>query len=390
MKDQPPLQVTIWMNSPTFYQGDMFRALIASSQVDLEVIYAKSLTADRLQLGWRDDLGGYPYRFLNKRAPKLDAVRIARAQRHRIHIINGIWAEPSFAAALLTLALAGSKYALYSEAPDPTVVRSAGKRMLQGRMGRALAAKAMGVLPVSSLGADFYRRLGVLEPKIYPFGYFRSRARWTDRSGYFKDEAKIEMVFAGQIIERKGLDILLDALGPVFDEYPSLTLTVIGDGDMLPRLRSLVEQRLLTERVTFEGVIPPERIPARLAVADLLVLPSRWDGWGVVVNEALSVGIPAVVSDRCGAADLIQNGQNGYVFPSGDVDALRAALRSFLSSRWEWSGFRARSAEVGDKISVEAVAPYLVDCLRYMMGVLDRRPTAPWLQVNVRADDLIK
>ena len=388
MKDQQPLQVTVWMNYPSFYQGDMYRALIASGQVDLEVIYAKTLTADRLQLGWHDDLRGYPYRFINKRAAKLDAMRIARAQRHRIHVINGIWAEPSFAAALVTLALAGSKYALYSEAPDPTVARSAGKRMLQGKVGPALAAKAMGVLPVSSLAADFYRRLGVVEPKIYPFGYFRSRARWTDRSGHFKDESKIEMVFAGQIIERKGLDILLDALGPLFDEYPSLTLSVIGDGDMLPRLRSLVEQRLLTERVTFEGVIPPERIPARLAVADLLVLPSRWDGWGVVVNEALSVGIPAVVSDRCGAADLIENGKNGYVFPSGpsgDADALRAALRSFLSSKWEWSALRARSAEVGDKISVEAVAPYLVDCLRYMMGVLDRRPTAPWLQMDVRA-----
>ena len=141
MKDQRPLEVTVWMNSPSLYQGDMFRALIASGQVDLEVVYAKSLTADRLQLGWHDDLRGYPYRFINKRAPKFDAMRIARAQRHRIHIINGIWAEQSFAAALLTLAQAGSKYALYSEAPDPTVVRSTGKRMLQGRMGRVLAAK---------------------------------------------------------------------------------------------------------------------------------------------------------------------------------------------------------------------------------------------------------
>ena len=382
MKDNQQLQVTVWMNYPSFYQGDMFRSLIASGQVDLQVVYAKSLTPDRLELGWHDDLRGYPYRFINKRAPKLDAMRIARAQRHRIHIINGIWAEPSFAAALAALAIGGSKYALYSEAPDPTLARSAGKKMLQTRVGQVLAAKAMGVLPVSSLGADFYRRLGVLEPKIYPFGYFRSRARWTDRSGYFKDEAKIEIVFAGQIIERKGLDILLDALGPLFDEYPCLRLSVIGNGDMLPRLLSRVEARLLTERIAFEGVIPPERIPARLAVTDLVVLPSRWDGWGVLVNEALSVGIPVIVSDRCGASDLIQNGQNGYVFRSEDADDLRAAIRSFLSSRWEWGGFRARSAEVGDKISAEEVAPYLLDCLKHMTGALDQRPTPPWQKLG--------
>jgi len=363
----------------------MFRALINSGEVDLEVVYAKSLTPDRLQLGWLDDLKGYHHHFIDERFPKLNAIRIARAQRQRIHIINGIWAEPSFTAALLTLAQAGSRYALYSEAPDPTVARSACKKMLQGGVGRALAAKAIGVLPVSSLGFDFFKRLGVPDAAIFPFGYFRSEARWTDRSGYSRDDGKIEMIFAGQIVARKGLDILLDALGPVFDEYPSLILTVIGAGDLLPQLRRKVHERLLTERVTFEGVIPPECIPARLAVADLLVLPSRWDGWGVVVNEAFSVGIPAIVSDRCGAADLIENGQNGYVFPSEDVSALRAALRRFLNSKWEWGCYRTRAAEMGERISTEAVAPYLLDCLRHMIGALDCRPIAPWLQMNVRS-----
>jgi glycosyltransferase involved in cell wall biosynthesis len=386
VKDQNPLQLTVWMNCPSFYQGDMFRALIASGQVDLEVVYAKSLTPDRLQLGWQDDLKGYPHRFINKRAAKLDAIRIAWAKRHRIHIINGIWAEPSFAAALLTLALAGSKYALYSEAPDPTVARSAVKRILQERVGPLLAAKAMGVLPVSSLGFDFFRSLGVPEAAIFPFGYFRSLARWTDRSGYFKDEAKVEMVFAGQITERKGLDILLDALGPVFDEYPRLTLSVIGDGYTLPRLRRLVQERLVTERVTFEGVIPPERIPARLAVADLLVLPSRWDGWGVVVNEAFSVGLPVIVSDRCGAADLVRNGINGYVFQSGDVADLRRCLSTFLDRRTDWQRFRNAAAATGQRISAEAAAPYLIDCLRHMTGNLSDRPTAPWAQSSALCD----
>ena len=373
------------MNYPSFYQGDMFRALIDSGQVDLNVVYAKTLTPDRLQLGWHDDLKGYPHRFINKRAFNLEAVRIAWAQRHRIHIINGIWAEPSFAMALLTLALTGGKYVLYSEAPDPTVARSAVKRLLQETVGPLLAGKAIGVLPVSNLGFDFFRRMGVAEPEIFPFGYFRSRARWTDRSGYFKDNSKIEIIFAGQIIERKGLDVLLDALDPLFDEYPGLVLSVIGDGESLGWFRRAVDERLLADRVTLEGVIPPERIPARLAVADLVVLPSRWDGWGVVVNEALSVGVPAIVSDQCGAADLIQNGRNGFVFRSEDSDALRAALRSFLNSKLEWSQFRERSAEVGDRISTEAVAPYLIDCLRHMTGTLDQRPIAPWLQMDVHA-----
>src|SRR6266498_4731817 len=100
------LPLTIWMNYPSFYQGDLFRSLIASKQVDLQVIFAKRLTADRLQLRWEDDLRGYPYRFIDKRHRLYDALRLAWTQRERIHIVNGVWAEPAFTAALLALTCA--------------------------------------------------------------------------------------------------------------------------------------------------------------------------------------------------------------------------------------------------------------------------------------------
>src|SRR2546423_12890186 len=108
------LPLTVWMNYPSFYQGDLFRSLLASAQVDLQVIFAKRLPADRLQLGWDEDLHGYAYRFLDPRHRLSDARRLAWAARRRLHIVNGIWAEPAFTAALLTLAAARSRYAIYS------------------------------------------------------------------------------------------------------------------------------------------------------------------------------------------------------------------------------------------------------------------------------------
>src|SRR5262249_48047883 len=163
---------------------------------------------------------------------------------------------------------------------------------------------------ISHLAEDFYAGLGVSKQVMYPFGYFRSEARWLGRSGYSKQHGMIEVVFAGQLVWRKALDLLLEAFSPLIDEYPNLRLAVIGAGEMLPPLRTETEQMGLAERVSFEGVIPPDRIPARLSVADLLVLPSRWDGWGVVVNEAFSVGIPVIASDQCGASDLIRDSEN--------------------------------------------------------------------------------
>ena len=74
------------------------------------------------------------------------------------------------------------------------------------------------------------------------------------------------------------------------------------------------------------------------------MLPSRFDGWGAVVNEALMVGTPVICSDRCGASDLIENGRNGYVFEAGNARALRERLHSFFED-FEWDRAALASAE---------------------------------------------
>jgi glycosyltransferase involved in cell wall biosynthesis len=124
-------------------------------------------------------------------------------------------------------------------------------------------------------------------------------------------------------------------------------------------------------------------IPRRLARADLLVLPSRWDGWGVVVNEALAVGVPVIVSDQCGVADLIQPGINGFVFRSEDVDDLRQVLRQFLDSRNQWPAMQSAARLTGQSITAERAAPYLIACMKNLTRASDARPLPPWAQLPV-------
>jgi glycosyltransferase involved in cell wall biosynthesis len=379
------LQLTIWMNYPSLHQGDLFRASASSGEVDLQVIFARGLPVQRLQFGWQSDLVGYSHRFLNGRHRILDAMRLAWLQRDRLHVVNGIWTEPSFTAALVVLALAGSKYAIYSEAPEPNLPRPPGRKLLQAAFGRMLAPNATGALSISHLAVEFYRRLGVRKQAIYPFGYFRSHPHIANEISS-KDKQSIEVIFCGQIIHRKGLDLLLEAMYPLFERYPGLSLTIIGSGEMLPAFLKAVVAHGASERIEFEGTIPPTDIPPRLAVADVLVLPSRWDGWGVVVNEAFSVGVPVIVSDSCGAADLVENGSNGYIFRNGDVEDLRARLSNLLERRHEWPHLRANSAATGRRISIEEVAPYFIACLRHMTGDLRERPHPPWARLSVLED----
>lgn len=368
---------------PSFHQGDFFRALSASREIDLQVVFARDLTEDRVRLGWERDLGGYPYQFLSAKNPLSDALRLAWSRRGSLHVVNGLWADPNFAAALTVLALMGSTYLVHGEAPNPFTRRSLGKRLLRSAFGTFAAKRAAGALSVSHLAADFYQGLGVREESTYPFGYFRCATLAEDYLPAAKDAERIEIIFVGQLIRRKGIDILIEAMRPLFEQHPNLYLTVVGAGEIQDSLNSLVEGLGLAQRVAFDGVIASDKIPARLACADLLVLPSRWDGWGLVVNEALVAGIPVIVSDRCGAADLVRPGINGYVFRSEDVTALRACLAEFLSRSTDRSKLEMNAAETGSSLLPAVAAAYLIACLKHIAGMANEKPVPPWSRFSL-------
>lgn len=373
------LHLTIWMNMPSFHQEGLFKALDESKELDLRIVFAGEGSADRLILGWIPPARDYPHRFLSKQFTILDAVRVAWRERKRLHIVNGIWAEPSFAAALCVLALAGGRFIVYAEAPDPRKKTSLLRRTVRRLFGGWLARRAFGMLPVSSLGEQFYTQLGFDPSRTYLFGYFleKSESPNFDQSAAASLKAT-EVVFVGQLIYRKGVDLLIEALKPLISRYPDLFLTVIGSGNETNSLREQSRMLQISDRVAFEGTVSSDLIQSRIKTAAVLVLPSRWDGWGVVVNEALSVGVPVIVSDQCGAADLVSKGINGYVFTSGDMKGLRACLSTFLDLRTEWPRLRGAALETGENVSAESAAAYLIDCLKHMTGYSKIKPTPPW------------
>ncbi|HEV7670175.1 MAG TPA: glycosyltransferase [Thermoanaerobaculia bacterium] len=125
-------------------------------------------------------------------------------------------------------------------------------------------------------------------------------------------------LFAGAPIVRKGFDLLLAAFARVVAAEPSATLRVVG-----PRGGEAAR-----EGMTFVGPVGQTELAAEMSRADCLVLPSRNDSYGMVVAEALAAGLPVVVSDMVGAAELVVPGENGWVVPAGDGGALSERLLS--------------------------------------------------------------
>jgi glycosyltransferase involved in cell wall biosynthesis len=139
----------------------------------------------------------------------------------------------------------------------------------------------------------------------------------------------VTFLFCGQMIARKGLDHLLSA----FAKLPNNTrLLLVGrEADLSALLSSLDPS--VRSRIEYAGFQPPEKLPAFFARADAFVLPSRYDGWGVVVNQALGAGLPILASDQVGAGyDLVTPGENGEIFRATDPDDLVAKMQRLASS----------------------------------------------------------
>jgi glycosyltransferase involved in cell wall biosynthesis len=146
------------------------------------------------------------------------------------------------------------------------------------------------------------------------------------------------ILYLGRIIERKGLDVLIKAFSVIERERNDVFLVICGDGDFRSFCEDLVGQ-LRIKNVFFLGTVPEEEIASYFRTADIFVLPScskphqkiKVEGWGLVINEALSMGTPVVTTNVVGAArDLVKNGVNGYIVKNGDVNELYLALRMIL------------------------------------------------------------
>ena len=123
-------------------------------------------------------------------------------------------------------------------------------------------------------------------------------------------------------------------------------LLLAGEGPLKEELQAETARLGISDRVRFLGFVNQTQLPALYTAADVMVLPSEYDAFGVVVNEAMLCGCPVVASNSVGAGrDLIAPVNPSFIYPCGDVDTLSALLRRALSDRSVLAEFRIAAAE---------------------------------------------
>jgi len=207
----------------------------------------------------------------------------------------------------------------------------------------AMVRGSAGAYVPGTASAEYARSLGVelveTAPNAIDSSIFQQAA--VDRSG----REGCTFLYAGRLDPEKGLDTLLEA----FREVPG-DLVLVGQGPDEERLRALA-----VERVRFEGPKDRDELVAYYRDADVFVLPSRSEPWGMVLNEAAAAGLPLVATEESGAArDLIDG--NGFCVPAGNVRALREALDQLARDAGLRERMGTRSRELARRFTPEAWA----------------------------------
>jgi glycosyltransferase involved in cell wall biosynthesis len=202
---------------------------------------------------------------------------------------------------------------------------------------RRMIGRATGVLCCGQYGDQYFQRYGSRpeatfyvpqEPDYDEIASVGPEEVAAERERYGFADGRRRIVFAGRLVPGKRVDQIIDAFARIADERPQWDVVIIGSGPLEEELRARVPERL-RDRFLWTGFIDEQRrVAAIYKSCDLLCLPSTNDAWALVVNEAAACGLAIIVSDAVGAGpELVRNGENGWIFRTGDLDDLVRAFR---------------------------------------------------------------
>jgi glycosyltransferase involved in cell wall biosynthesis len=355
------MRILLVTEIPAPFRIPLFNALAAEPEIELCVCFLAEHDPRRSYRVYRDEfafdeviLPGWGARrrgrwiMLNR-----GVFRLLRRVRPHVIVVGG-WNQPAFWQVLAAARVRRIPTLLWVESTSSDV-------RLAGAVAESLRRLALrlssGFVVPGRASRAYLRRLGTADarivdaPNAVDLGIFAERveAARADRAA-LREQLALEgcvFLYVGRLEPEKGLDVLIKAMSGVPGR-----LVVIGSGSLEPEVRAAAG-----EAIRIVGQLTRDELVPWYAAADALVLPSRSEPWGMVLNEGAAAGLPLVSTDAAGAAhDLIEPGGNGFRVPADDVAALAAALRALATDPELRQVFGERSREVAERFRPEVWA----------------------------------
>lgn len=213
---------------------------------------------------------------------------------------------------------------------------SAAKRvcsnMYNQTLGKLLIQNSARVIAVSRTNAEDLVKSGVTEQKITVIPNGIKLERFLDGTSKSIEKNGPIILCVGRISEDKGIDCLIRAAQSVVESFPQARFLIVGeDYGYLGKLRALVNNLNIKKSVIFTGRLTDNQLVDVYRSADVFVLPSELEAFGIVVIEAMASGVPVIVSNCGGMKDIVKDGTNGFLFDVGDARQLAEKIMLFLS-----------------------------------------------------------
>jgi glycosyltransferase involved in cell wall biosynthesis len=356
------------VSHPIQYQAPLLRRIALEPDIELTVLFGSDFSVRGykdhgfgVEVAWDTPLlEGYHSEFLR---PLRDVggvsptTPISRGIYRRLLQADGspafdaLWvhgyASVNSLQAILAANALGIPVLLRAESWLADRVRSPWKLALKTVFFRLLGRSIAAVLPIGTVNSAYWTHyFGSSVPQfLMPYAvnneYFAQLAEaaaareYELRAELGLDADRPVILFASKLQERKHADHLLEAYRAFIADRALQDrpyLVIVGDGEQRATLEART-QELHLDDVRFAGFRNQSQLPRFFQLADVFVLPSRHEPWGLIVNEVMAAGCPAIVSSDVGChADLITDGIEGCVFPVGNIDALTDALRRVFAT----------------------------------------------------------
>ena len=363
------MRLAVYVSHPIQYQAPLYRRLASEAGLELHVLF-QDRSASK---GYFDAefgqvvewdvplLSGYASSEVRSRATYLPA-RWRPIQRARSLLeaygIDILWLHGYASVSALQFLVEARKLGIgvvvRAEMWDVMEYRSVTRRA-KDMVLRRVFNRVDGFLAIGSANARYFADRSVAEARIYHVPYAVDNERFEReavksqggrremRSRLNIAEEAFVLVFVGKLIEKKRPEDLLACLARLRLRGMEVYAVFVGSGHMLASLERECDEQGISRFVRWTGFANQGELADYYAGADVLVLPSEFEPWGLVVNEALACGLPVVASDRVGSGvDLLGSGA-GTVYPVGNIDAMALAVARYVDPETRrWAAERAR------------------------------------------------
>lgn len=312
---------------------------------------------------------------------------VIRDHQNSIHIFAAPFSDWRFIPCMLYAAWLNVEYFIISEPYSPesegylsdtSLIMGRIKALLRPKLyrlyGLLLRRSVAGIFAISRLALFQFQAAGFPMSKLFPFGYFVPGQFGSEDVERFRlhrqSHSSINAIFVGSLIRRKGVDLLIDVSKALLARGSRISIDVYGpESEDMPLLNF--------PNLSYKGAIPFGMAQQEMAHYDLVIVPSRHDGWGVAVNEAILAGTPVICSDQVGAGTLVNKFACGLEFKSTDHHALLEVLKKIEDNPELLNSFSERALSNRELIEPKIAA-------KYMLSVFESSPLrramidSPW------------